>query len=90
MTLYNSAGILCIITLFAVAVSGHSYGSDIYDYIESHLLGSDMFYENAAAMRAADFGSCPTETSANQCQTAELESDYPVHVCPKDGELTYS
>ena len=93
MICYNSAGILFIVSLFAVAASGHVYGSDVQGDIESHLLGRDMFYdydydyenENAAAMKV-DFGSCAAEMYETQCQTAELESDYPVHVCPTDGK----
>ena len=81
MTLLNAAGILCTTALLVVVVSGHSYGSDVYGYIESRLLGSDMFYENAAATA----GSCETKTYENQCLTAEFDSDYPVHVCQKDG-----
>ena len=91
MICYNSAGILFIASLCVVAASGYSYRSDV----ESHLLGRDMFYdydyetrdelENAAAMKV-DFGSCVAETYETQCQTAELDSDYPVHVCQTDGK----
>ena len=91
MISYNFAGILFIASLFVVAASGYSSWGDV----ESHLLGRDMFYdddydyetrdENAAAMKV-DFGSCATETSETQCQTAELDSDYPVHVCQTDGK----
>jgi hypothetical protein len=90
MTCYNSARILCIASFFVVAVSGHWSESDVVGDIESYLLGQDIFsdienYENAAAMKV-DFGSCEAETYETQCQTAELESDYPVHVCPTDGK----
>ena len=87
MICYNSAGILFVASLFVVTASGHVYGSDV----ESRLLASDMSYdydyenENAAATKV-DFGSCVAETYETQCQTAELSSDYPVHVCPTDGK----
>ena len=72
-----------------VAASGHVYRSDVQGDVESHLLASDIFYdieyENAAAMKV-DFESCVMEMYETQCQTAELDSDYPVHVCPMDGK----
>ena len=89
MTLCNFAGILCIAALLVVTVSGYSHGSDGYGYIESRLLDSNIFYENAAAMKV-DFGSCDVSTSAEEiCQTADFklqETDHPVHVCLKDGK----
>ena len=96
MIRHNSAvGTLLIASFFVVSASGHVYGSDVQGDVESRLLLSDIFYdydydydyenENAAAM-TVDFGSCATETYETLCQTAELESDYPVHVCPTDGK----
>ena len=85
----SAAGILLIASLFVVSASGHVYGNDVQGDVESRLLASDILhdieYENAAAM-SVDFGSCATETYETQCQTAELGSDYPVHVCPTDGK----
>lgn len=88
MILYNSAGILYIANLFLVVVS--RYGYDGHGYIESRLLNSNIFYENAAAMKV-DFGSCAAAASAEEiCQTADFmlqETDHPVHVCLKDGKI---
>ena len=85
----SAAGILLIASLFVVSASGHVYGNDVQGNVESHLLASDILhdieYENAAAM-TVDFGSCATEMYETQCQTAELWSDYPVHVCQTDGK----
>ena len=77
MILYNPAGILCV-SLLVVAVSGTPY------HLESSHLSSNRFYEDAAAIQV-DSKSCAVSGALEVCHSAELESDYSVHVCPNDG-----
>ena len=45
----------------------------------------NRFYENAAA-RSMQVGSCAVSGAHEVCHTADLESDFQVHICPTDGK----
>ena len=76
--LHNSARVLlCVAAIVLVAAV-----SDVHGHFES----SNMFFENAATIQV-DSKSCAVTGAHEVCHTAKLESDYPVHVCPRDGNL---
>ena len=45
----------------------------------------NRFYENAAA-HSMQVGSCAVSGALEVCHTADLESDFQVHICPTDGK----
>ena len=46
----------------------------------------NRYYENAAA-RSMQAESCPVSGAHEVCHTADLESDFQVHICPTDGKI---
>ena len=95
MALFSSAKLLCVTaSLLVVVVSGTShYG---YEYGRARQLSVtgksggifNRYYDNAArAMQVDSTQSCAVSGAHEVCHTAELESDFPVHVCPKDGKI---
>ena len=98
MALYSSPGLLCVAAILLMAVvSGTShYG---YEYGRGRQLSVagesggihdqyNRYYGNAArAMQVGSSQSCAVSGAHEVCHTANLESDFLVHVCPKDGKI---
>ena len=90
MALY-SFGLLCLATsLMVEVVSGTSsfYGRPLASVAGAGSRGGstfNRFYENAAA-RFMQEESCAISGAHEICHTADLESDFQVHICPTDGK----
>ncbi|MCG8623739.1 MAG: hypothetical protein MJE68_17315 [Proteobacteria bacterium] len=91
MALY-SFGLLCFtMSLMVAVVSGTSpfYSRPLASVSGAGNRGDSIFnryYENAAA-HSMQAESCPVSGAHEVCHTADLESDFQVHICPTDGKI---
>lgn len=84
---FSSVVLLCFTTsLLAAVVNGTSpfYGRPL---AESRSGFFNRYYENAAARSMQVLGSCAVSGAHEICHTADLESDFQVHICPTDGKI---